>query len=66
MGSQESSSAPRCCGDDPTEADTPAEGSPSAAVKACVCDLCGEPTEDGATLCPVCHWQQAQRSQCSG
>lgn len=30
------------------------------------CVLCGEPTEhpattEGATLCPVCEWQQAER-----
>jgi hypothetical protein len=35
------------------------------------CVLCGEPTEypnstRGATLCPVCAWQEAQRTACSG
>ncbi|MEU3183704.1 hypothetical protein ABZ707_05730 [Streptomyces sp. NPDC006923] len=35
------------------------------------CVLCGEPTEHpetvrGATLCPVCEWQEAQRMACSG
>lgn len=35
------------------------------------CVLCGEPTEypastKGATLCPVCEWQEAQRMACSG
>ncbi|WP_181957549.1 hypothetical protein [Streptomyces paludis] len=35
------------------------------------CVLCREPTEypasvRGATLCPVCAWQEAQRSACSG
>ena len=35
------------------------------------CVLCGEPTEypnsaKGATLCPVCAWQEAQRTACSG
>ncbi|MFC4034908.1 hypothetical protein ACFO3J_26070 [Streptomyces polygonati] len=35
------------------------------------CVLCGEPTEHpastrGATLCPVCAWQEAQRTACSG
>ncbi|MEU3448052.1 hypothetical protein AB0H29_12635 [Streptomyces thermolilacinus] len=35
------------------------------------CVLCGEPTEypestRGATLCPVCEWQEAQRGACSG
>ncbi|QRV30810.1 hypothetical protein I6J42_05590 [Streptomyces californicus] len=35
------------------------------------CVLCREPTEypestPGATLCPVCAWQEAGRSACSG
>ncbi|WP_181512500.1 hypothetical protein ACN2WE_32195 [Streptomyces sp. cg28] len=35
------------------------------------CVLCREPTEfpestKGATLCPVCTWQEAQRTACSG
>ncbi|MFD8598112.1 hypothetical protein ACFV1L_24205 [Kitasatospora sp. NPDC059646] len=35
------------------------------------CVLCGGETEfpaetAGATLCPVCTWQQAQRAACSG
>ncbi|MGA5699263.1 hypothetical protein [Peterkaempfera bronchialis] len=35
------------------------------------CVLCGAPTEHPATLpgtplCPLCTWQQAQRSACSG
>lgn len=35
------------------------------------CVLCGEPTEypastRGATYCPVCEWQEAQRTACSG
>ncbi|WP_411095766.1 hypothetical protein [Streptomyces sp. 020-2-3H-GM] len=35
------------------------------------CVLCREPTEypestRGATLCPVCAWQEAGRSACSG
>jgi hypothetical protein len=33
--------------------------------------LCREPTEypesyQGITLCPVCEWQEAQRTACSG
>ncbi|MEU5400477.1 hypothetical protein ABZ348_14420 [Streptomyces sp. NPDC005963] len=44
----------------------PASGQPLAE-----CVLCREPTEypestRGATLCPVCEWQEAQRSACSG
>ncbi|MFH9689470.1 hypothetical protein ACH4RG_28505 [Streptomyces sp. NPDC021019] len=43
-----------------------AEGSPYAE-----CVLCREPTEypestKGATLCPVCAWQEAGRTACSG
>ncbi|WP_327288232.1 hypothetical protein [Streptomyces sp. NBC_01198] len=35
------------------------------------CVLCGKPTEHpattrGATYCPVCEWQEAQRTACSG
>ncbi|MFD3814883.1 hypothetical protein ACFWRZ_07435 [Streptomyces rubiginosohelvolus] len=44
----------------------PAEGPPYAE-----CVLCREPTEypestKGATLCPVCTWQEAGRTACSG
>ncbi|MEE4542543.1 hypothetical protein V2S66_11270 [Streptomyces sp. V4-01] len=44
-------------------------GEPAAPVADCV--LCSEPTEHpastrGATLCPVCEWQEAQRTACSG
>ncbi|MFD3942619.1 hypothetical protein [Streptomyces sp. NPDC058579] len=43
-----------------------AEGPPYAE-----CVLCRKPTEypesaKGITLCPVCEWQEAQRSACSG
>lgn len=35
------------------------------------CVLCRKPTEypesvKGATLCPLCEWQEAQRTACSG
>ncbi|MFJ8252648.1 hypothetical protein [Streptomyces sp. NPDC094466] len=47
-------------------APAPAEGLPYAE-----CVLCREPTEHpestkGATLCPVCAWQEAGRTACSG
>ncbi|WP_156725458.1 hypothetical protein [Streptomyces apocyni] len=50
----------------PDEATPPADGPPFAE-----CVLCRNPTEypestKGATLCPVCAWQEAQRSACSG
>ncbi|MET9146897.1 hypothetical protein [Streptomyces sp. NPDC004042] len=54
-----------CC---PTDATRPprADGPPYAE-----CVLCREPTEypesyKGITLCPVCEWQEAQRTACSG
>jgi hypothetical protein len=53
---------------------TDASGAPGAADTGTAladCVLCGEPTEHpastkGATLCPVCEWQEAQRTACSG
>lgn len=49
-----------------TSATTAADGPPFAARV-----LCQKPTEypesyKGITLCPVCAWQEAQRSVCSG
>ncbi|MFD7708674.1 hypothetical protein ACFV6E_11025 [Streptomyces sp. NPDC059785] len=46
---------------------TPAAGGPPFAE----CVLCRKPTEypesyKGITLCPVCEWQEAQRTACSG
>lgn len=43
------------------------DGEPSFAE----CVLCRKPTEyaesvRGITLCPVCEWQEAQRTACSG
>jgi hypothetical protein len=48
-----------------TTAETPEE------IVHAECVLCREPTEypetaKGATLCPVCEWQEAQRFACSG
>jgi hypothetical protein len=52
---------------------TPGEERTGAADRAgrADCVLCGEPTEHpatkaGATLCPVCEWQEAERTACSG
>ncbi|MFF8444894.1 hypothetical protein ACF07U_28990 [Streptomyces californicus] len=50
----------------PPAPDGAADGPPYAE-----CVLCREPTEypestRGATLCPVCAWQEAGRSTCSG
>ncbi|MGC4983812.1 MULTISPECIES: hypothetical protein [unclassified Streptomyces] len=47
--------------------DTAEQGGPPYAE----CVLCREPTEypeshRGITLCPVCAWQEAQRTACSG
>ncbi len=49
--------------------EAPAPGSPNEPLAECV--LCREPTEypestKGSTLCPVCEWQEAQRTACSG
>ncbi|WP_369249857.1 hypothetical protein [Streptomyces sp. R41] len=53
-------------GADPAPAATTAGGPPFAE-----CVLCRNPTEypesyKGITLCPVCEWQEAQRTACSG
>ncbi|MGC5341318.1 hypothetical protein ACPXCE_00235 [Streptomyces sp. DT24] len=50
----------------PTPAHTVADGPPYAE-----CVLCRKPTEypesvKGSTLCPVCEWQEAGRTACSG
>ncbi|MFG2193386.1 hypothetical protein [Streptomyces sp. NPDC048639] len=52
---------------DPTDRDTRLASGPPYAD----CVLCGEPTEygaghPGATLCPVCEWQEAERASCGG
>ncbi|MDJ0340689.1 hypothetical protein QMK19_20735 [Streptomyces sp. H10-C2] len=53
----------------------PAPAAPSAPLAAgeprADCVLCGKPTEypatqPGLTMCPVCEWQEAQRTACSG
>lgn len=48
-----------------------AEGTAEGPTVLADCVHCGEPTEypstvKGATLCPVCEWQEAQRLACSG
>lgn len=48
-----------------------AQDRPQAPEPVADCVLCGEPTEHpastrGATYCPVCEWQEAQRTACSG
>ncbi|MEU9958534.1 hypothetical protein [Streptomyces sp. NPDC050982] len=54
--------------DRPTTTGT-SSGLPPEGVAECV--LCQKPTEypeshKGITLCPVCEWQEAQRTACSG
>ncbi|MFF6906264.1 hypothetical protein ACFY9Q_10025 [Streptomyces sp. NPDC012389] len=56
-----------CATPAPAPAITEADAGPPFAE----CVLCREPTEypesaKGATLCPVCAWQEAGRSACSG
>jgi hypothetical protein len=53
---------------DESHAPHPAADDPSSYAE---CVLCREPTEypesqRGITLCPVCEWQEAQRTACSG
>jgi hypothetical protein len=53
----------------PTTTDTSPTGLPAERFADCV--LCQKPTEypesrKGITLCPVCEWQEAQRTACSG
>lgn len=62
-GVNESADAPYC---EAPAVPAAAGGSPFAE-----CVLCRKPTEypesvKGITLCPVCEWQEAQRSACSG
>ncbi|MFC1411094.1 hypothetical protein ACEZCY_18930 [Streptacidiphilus sp. N1-12] len=59
---------PYCATDLPS---VPAVATAEPGVPVADCVLCGEPTEhpatvSGATLCPRCEWQQAQRGACSG
>ncbi|MEU5716777.1 hypothetical protein AB0G71_13490 [Streptomyces sp. NPDC020403] len=54
------------CGTRPP-APVPVDAGPPYAA----CVLCGKPTEypestKGSTLCPVCEWQEAGRTACSG
>ncbi|MFI9052242.1 hypothetical protein [Streptomyces sp. NPDC053427] len=51
--------------------DGAAHGGPVGGPPYADCVLCGKPTEypadrPGMVLCPVCEWQEAQRSACSG
>ncbi|MFD9192576.1 hypothetical protein ACFWCA_30670 [Streptomyces phaeochromogenes] len=53
----------------PTTTRTSPTGLPPEGFAECV--LCQKPTEypesyRGITLCPVCEWQEAQRTACSG
>ncbi|MEU8955214.1 hypothetical protein AB0C93_13010 [Streptomyces sp. NPDC048518] len=55
--------------DDHDREGAPPEPRPDEPFAECV--LCRAPTEypesrRGVTLCPVCEWQEAQRSACSG
>lgn len=52
-------------------APSPESSAPSGAEPRAECVLCREPSEypeshRGITLCPVCAWQEAQRTACSG
>ncbi|MFD9029960.1 hypothetical protein ACFVZW_02165 [Streptomyces sp. NPDC059567] len=52
-------------------AEVKAATAPAAEGPYAECVLCRKPTEypestRGITLCPVCAWQEAQRTACSG
>lgn len=54
-----------------TPAGTPAQAPAATTAPLADCVLCGGPTEypastRGATYCPVCEWQEGQRTACSG
>ncbi|WP_411081172.1 hypothetical protein [Streptomyces sp. cmx-18-6] len=60
-----------CATPTPPPAPAHAGGGGEAGPPFAECVLCREPTEypestRGATLCPVCAWQEAGRSACSG
>ncbi|MFF9567129.1 hypothetical protein [Streptomyces sp. NPDC014685] len=57
------------CGAPPTP--PASDGTEPAGPPYAACVLCRKPTEypesvKGITLCPVCEWQEAQRTACSG
>ncbi len=59
--------SPYCGADAPQPSPAPEAAGPPFAE----CVLCRRPTEypesqQGITLCPVCEWQEAQRTACSG
>ncbi|GAA2321439.1 hypothetical protein OHT20_09030 [Streptomyces caniferus] len=56
---------------EPTGTPPYAELAPATPPPCADCLQCGRPTEypvdrPGIVLCPVCEWQEAQRSACSG
>ncbi|TWG06479.1 hypothetical protein FHX80_114974 [Streptomyces brevispora] len=66
MNERESGRVDEAYRETPTASPEPAAGPPYAE-----CVLCRKPTEyaesvKGITLCPVCEWQEAQRTACSG
>ncbi|MEV7868730.1 hypothetical protein AB0P17_22150 [Streptomyces sp. NPDC088124] len=69
MSEQTAGPAARAPHPEATEAAEAAEATEATAYAECV--LCRKPTEHpetvrGVTLCPVCEWQEAQRTACSG
>ena len=61
----------KCYPDSAGDAPGPAAAKAAAPSTRADCVLCGKPTEHpasqpGATLCPVCEWQEAQRIACPG
>ncbi|MFH7594000.1 hypothetical protein WDV06_02700 [Streptomyces racemochromogenes] len=57
--------------DQPQDHETGARLRPAAGPPYADCVECGRPTEygaatPGAVRCPLCEWQEAQRTACSG
>ncbi|MET9291510.1 hypothetical protein [Streptomyces sp. NPDC003077] len=70
-GTRGAPDAEECYGPAPAATPTPTDPAPPAGPPYADCVLCGEPTEHpsarpGIVLCPVCEWQEAQRTACSG
>jgi hypothetical protein len=71
MATAEETTADGTAAHDATVAEQGVSGPATEEVAYAECVLCRKPTEypetvKGATLCPVCEWQEAQRTACSG
>ncbi|MFI1203124.1 hypothetical protein K2224_35670 (plasmid) [Streptomyces sp. BHT-5-2] len=65
------STDPYCAPEPPAAPDPGPAAAPDAGEPRAGCVECGRPTEypaarPGIVRCPVCEWQEAQRTACSG